>query len=247
MLQRSPPVGLSSRQQAEQLQVSWNVTSQLHDILQATCAAEIMQVLSAVLQQQTVCSVGALVAWAQQQPEQLCIIIIMLPNQAIASTPEQPEQLCKLPAMMAVLNAMAPQGLSPGTVALGVAGTSWHNGFGLLDSMLVKATTLDSSSASTHHILTTITEQLEQSGGGWRHKIWIVWAAMHCSKELMVLQCGRTPRGHVGLAASAARAKALHCSCWHLLLCSVLLIHAYRLLQVLDYVCLGHHKPILSD
>jgi hypothetical protein len=64
---------------------------------------------------------------------------------------------------MAALDAMAPQLLSPGTVVLGVAGTSWHSGFDLLGD-IVKAVTLDSSSASTQHIVTSIAEQLEQSG-----------------------------------------------------------------------------------
>jgi hypothetical protein len=143
MLQHSPPVGFSSRQQADQLPSFWNVMSQLNATLEATSAVETLQVLNAVLQQQIVRHVGTLVAWAQRQPE----------------------QLCKLPGLMAVWNATVPQGLSAGTAVVGVAGASWYNGLQLLDSMLVQARTLDSTRASSHRIIKSITEQLEQSGG----------------------------------------------------------------------------------
>jgi hypothetical protein len=142
MLQHAPPVGFPDRQQAVQLPSIWTLQSQLVAALKETGSAETVQVLSALLRQQAARSVGTLVAWAQQQPDQLYT--------------------------MAGLNALAPQGHSPGAVVLNAAGTSWWSGLEVLDRMLVSAITLDSSSTSAHQIVTTMTEQLEQSGKGLR-------------------------------------------------------------------------------
>jgi hypothetical protein len=49
MLQCSPPVGFSRRQQADQLPSFWNVLIQLNAILEETSEAETVPVFNAVL------------------------------------------------------------------------------------------------------------------------------------------------------------------------------------------------------
>jgi hypothetical protein len=136
LLQQAPPAVLTE-QQATQLYSTSRALQQLAGATQETDTAETVQILSAVLQQQAARDAGILMAWTQQQPEQL-----------FGTTTEGPRS----------------QQNYPPTIDLGVAAASWCCGAEFLGSMLVKARTLDSSSQSTHSIVSAITEQLNQSG-----------------------------------------------------------------------------------
>jgi hypothetical protein len=89
---RSLPVVFSNRQQEAQLSRSTNALCQLNATLEETHAAETVQVLTAVLIQQSVRNVGTLVAWSQHRPHHLF--------------------------SMAAFTALAPQQVDPGTTVL---------------------------------------------------------------------------------------------------------------------------------
>jgi hypothetical protein len=138
MLQRSPPAEITDREQAQQVASYCWILTQLYLALEQTGTAETAQVLSAVLEQQA-SSVGRMVAWGQQQPA-------LLFGALTEWTPQLIEQ-------------------DQGTTPVSARTPDWGCGVIVLDTMLKKAKTLDRSSASTPGIITTLTEQLEQSGG----------------------------------------------------------------------------------
>jgi hypothetical protein len=126
-----------NRKQEEQLFNCIRVVYALNDALEKAGAAETVRLLDALLQQHAARSAGTLIAWAQQEPEQLISITAI----------EQPAQT------------------ADSTVSISNTERVWVYGWKLLDSIIAKIVVLDSSSTATHRIVTTTTEQLEQSGG----------------------------------------------------------------------------------
>jgi hypothetical protein len=135
VLQHVLPSSINT-QQREHLIHAIHALKKLTAALQEACTADTVQVLNAVLRQHVARSIGLLVAWAQQQPEQL-----------IAMT----------------ASGVMPQDHSLATWVC-VAGHVWELGWVALDSMFSMSFTMDKNSASHHRIATNITEQLESSG-----------------------------------------------------------------------------------
>jgi hypothetical protein len=137
VLQQAP--NLNNRQQAEQLAITLPAMKQTAAVIRKAGTAGATQVLSAVLRQQAAFNAGTLVVWAQQRPEQLW---------GRKCTEQQ------------------AQGSGHTRLALSIIACIWMDGVFLLEEILSKAFTLDSSSATASRIVTSITEQLERSGEG---------------------------------------------------------------------------------
>jgi hypothetical protein len=130
------PPSLLTRQQEGLLLNSLHTLKKLDAAVLAAGTADTVQLLDAVLRQQAAQSVGTLVVWAQQQPEQL----------TCTST------TARLPSHASL------------SAEMGVPAGVWMLGWTVLSNMFAKAMSLDKSSASFKRIVTTTTDQLERSG-----------------------------------------------------------------------------------
>jgi hypothetical protein len=102
-----------------------------------------MQMIDAMLKQQAACSVGSLVTWVQQQPEQ---------------------QLCQLVDLRAVALAV-DQGPAPVACAAGnITASVWAAGVQLLEHFAILASDHTSDSAGECSLAKQLTQQLDQSG-----------------------------------------------------------------------------------
>jgi hypothetical protein len=138
LLQRTPPrpAAFTAEQEAQLLRCC-NAISQLEAALRETTSPRV-QLVDALLKQQVACSIGSLVAWVQQQPEQ---------------------QLSEMRA------GTGHQGSAPATVeAGGAAAAIWAAGVHLLERFAVVATRHNSDSAGACSLAANLTQQLDQSG-----------------------------------------------------------------------------------
>jgi hypothetical protein len=134
VLQQEPK--LLNNQQADLLFSLFQTLSNIDHAARGSGTSDSVQVLNALLQQRAARHTGTLVAWAQQQPE-------LLYNM---NTIEQPPDVAASTWPM-----------------LTVPGGIWLLGWTMLVSIMVKAAALDVRDASARSIITTLTEQLEQS------------------------------------------------------------------------------------
>jgi hypothetical protein len=140
LLQHTPPrpAAFTAEQEAQLLRCC-DVISQLEAAWHEARPLR-LQLLDAMLKQQMACSIGRLVAWVQQQPEQ------------------------QLSGLKAVAVA-GHQGSAPATVAAGSASASiWAAGVYLLEHFAVVAFRHNSDSAEACTLAANLTQQLDQSG-----------------------------------------------------------------------------------
>jgi hypothetical protein len=138
LLQRTPPAALTAQQQA-QLTSCCDVISQLDAAFQGASSLN-LQLVDAMLRQQVACSIGSLVTWVQQQPEQ---------------------QLLDLIAAAFVSH----QGSAPvACAAAGTAASIWVAGVQLLGGFAAVAITQTPESAGACNIAARLTQQVDQSG-----------------------------------------------------------------------------------
>jgi hypothetical protein len=133
LLQRTPPAVLTAEQEAQLLHC-YDVISQLADALQGAPPFR-MQLVDAMLKQQAACSIGRLVTWVQQQPEQ--------------------QQL----------HVRAMAGSAPVTSAAGsTTAPIWAFGVILLEHFAASAVLHMTDSAGSCNLAANLTQQLDQSG-----------------------------------------------------------------------------------
>jgi hypothetical protein len=138
LLQRTPPAAFTAEQEAQLLRCC-NLISQLEAAWHEARPLK-MQLFDALLKQQVACSIGRLVAWVQQQPEQ---------------------QLADFRAVAVA----GHQGSAPATIAAGSASASiWAAGVYLLEHFAVVAFRHNSDSAEACSLAANLTQQLDQSG-----------------------------------------------------------------------------------
>jgi hypothetical protein len=139
LLQHAPPAALTAEQEAQLLYCS-NLISLLAVTFHEAPSLE-PQLVDAMLKQQAACSIGSLVTWVQQQPEQ---------------------QLLDL----RVVAAAGHQGSRPMSCAAGSATTTlWAAGVQLLGCFAISALKqIDTDGAAGCSRAGTLTQQLEVSG-----------------------------------------------------------------------------------
>jgi hypothetical protein len=138
LLQRAPPAALTAEQEA-QLSRCCNVIDQLQAALTEAPSLK-LQLTDAMLKQQAACSVGSLLAWVQQEPEQ----------QLLGLRP---------------VAAPGHQGLVLMTRADGGRTASiWASGVHLLGRFAIVACLHSSESTGSCSLAANLTHQLEQSG-----------------------------------------------------------------------------------
>jgi hypothetical protein len=137
LLQRTPPTALAAEQEAQQTRC-YTVISQLAAAVQEAPSLK-MQLVDAMLKQQVACSVGSLVTWVQQQPEQQLVL------RAVA--------------------VVVSQGSTPVTCAGGSTTFNvWAAGVHLVEFFAVAAHQHNAQSAGACNLAASLTQQLHQSG-----------------------------------------------------------------------------------
>jgi hypothetical protein len=138
LLQHSPPAALTAEQEA-QLSCCCDVINQLAGALNEAPSLR-LRLVDAMLKQQAGCSIGSVVAWVQQQPEQ---------------------QLLNLTAV----TVAGHQGSVPKAFAAGRApAATWAVGVDVLRHFAVEAAEHNLDSAGACSLAANLTQQLDQSG-----------------------------------------------------------------------------------
>jgi hypothetical protein len=135
LLQRTPPAASAfTAEQEAQLSSCGNVIRQLAAALDEAPSLKV-ELVDVMLKQQVACSVGSLVMWVQQQPEQLLDV------------------------------KAAGQGRVPRTSVAGlIIASVWAAGVDLLKNLARVALLQTSESAGACILTATLTQQLDQSG-----------------------------------------------------------------------------------